>query len=55
MDDGQLEDAGMVILQEAVPLKAVNWLSLEPYTGADVYVAYGNSPLDWHKEKLCTV
>jgi len=51
----QLIPAGVVTMDEAVPLKAVNWMSLEQFTGADVYVAYGSSPLDWHKELLCRV
>lgn len=55
MVNGQLVPAGTITLTEAVPLKAVNWMSLEQLAGADIYVAYGNSPLDWHKEKLCTI
>jgi len=55
MVDLQLIPAGAVTLTEAVPLKAVNWMPTEQFTGADIYVAYGNSPMDWHKEKLCTI
>jgi hypothetical protein len=51
----QLLPAGYAKLTEAVPLKAVNWMPLDQFAGADIYVAYGNSPMDWHKEKLCTI
>jgi len=55
MTNQQLVAAGGITLDESTPIKAVNWMPLDQFAGADIYVAYGNSPLDWHKEKLCTI
>jgi hypothetical protein len=44
-----------VLLKEEVGFSVVNWLNLEPYTGAELYAAYGSTPLDWKLYKLGTV
>ena len=43
------------VLEKDNPIKIINWTNLEPYVGAQVYLAYGSDPLSWTLAKVCTV
>ena len=36
-------------------LYVVNWLDLSQMAGGKLFVAYGESPMNWHIEELCTI
>ena len=42
-------------LERDNPIKIVNWTNLKPYEGSDVYLAYGQTPMNWTLAKVCTV
>ncbi len=53
--EGQMIAAGSIVLQDDNDIVVVNDMGLAPFKGADVYVAYGDSPLNWTLEKVCTI
>lgn len=45
---------GMVLEQDN-PIKVVTWMDMAKYAGAEVYVAFGTSPLTWTIERICVL
>ena len=43
------------VLEEDNPLHVVQWLNLDDHKGAELFVAYGQTPLDWKMAKVCTI
>jgi hypothetical protein len=52
---GTIAPCYRAVLKEEVGFSVVNWMNMEPYTGAELYAAYGNTPLDWKLYKLGTI
>ena len=44
-----------VVLGDDNPLQVVYWRDLTDLAGVGVYVAYGQSPLDWKLARICTI
>ena len=53
--DGTITPFKSLVLEKDNPIKVVNWTNLEPYVGAEVYLAYGSDPLSWTLAKVCDV
>jgi len=46
---------GQLRLESENIVDVVKWMNLEPFSGVDVYVAYGPSPWNWKMSKICNV
>ena len=54
--DGQyIPYRSQALLGESAEIDVAENFDLAPYAGADVYVAYGDSPFTWQLSKICTV